>query len=64
MKIIITEEQLSYIEETLRRGRFDADYEDEYQEREYAIHAWIMAWMADSRTLNDVRLTPCAPLKW
>ena len=30
MKILITEEQLSYIEETLRRDRFDADYEDEY----------------------------------
>lgn len=30
MKIIITEEQLSYIEETLRRDRFDADYADEY----------------------------------
>ena len=30
MKIIITEEQLSYIKETLRRDRFDADYEDEY----------------------------------
>lgn len=30
MKILITEEQLSYIKETLRRDRFDADYEDEY----------------------------------
>ena len=30
MKIIITEEHLSYIKETLRRDRFDADYEDEY----------------------------------
>ena len=30
MKILITEEQLSYIEETLRRDRFDSDYEDEY----------------------------------
>jgi hypothetical protein len=30
MKILITEKQLSYIEETLRRDRFDADYEDEY----------------------------------
>jgi len=30
MKIFITEEQLSYIKETLRRDRFDADYEDEY----------------------------------
>ena len=30
MKILITEEQLSYIEETLRRDRFDVDYEDEY----------------------------------
>lgn len=30
MKILITEEQLSYIEETLRRDRFDAPYADEY----------------------------------
>ena len=30
MKILITEEQLSYIEETLRRDRFDADYDYEY----------------------------------
>lgn len=30
MKILITEEQLSFIEESLRRDRFDADYEDEY----------------------------------
>lgn len=30
MKIIITEEQLSYIKETLQRDRFDAPYADEY----------------------------------
>lgn len=30
MKILITEEQLSYIEETLRRDMFDAPYADEY----------------------------------
>lgn len=30
MKILITEGQLSYIEETLRRDRFDAPYADEY----------------------------------
>jgi hypothetical protein len=30
MKIIITEEQLELLNETYRRDRFDAEYEDEY----------------------------------